>query len=349
MSADTSTTAAAAATAGRLDRASARRILLHDHRIRLIELLPWVIALGVFFLFPGYRLLATQILIMILFALSLDLIVGYAGIVSLGHAAFFGTGSYVAALLVSSYGVPEPVTGVVAAVIVSAALGFVTGWILLRTHGLTLLMLTMAFAIMLHELANEFAELTGGFDGINFAPGPILGIFDFDPLWYSSNYFYALVFLFLGFLFVRAIIYSPFGRALVGIRENTRRMHAVGSPVLWRMVTAYTISAGLAGLAGAIYVQVQGNVTLGVLSFELSGEILVMLILGGTGRLYGAFIGAAVYKLLESFTEQILGTDQPYWMLVIGVVLIVTVLFTRNGFIGMYDDAIAWIRRRRRS
>lgn len=346
MSAEPSTNAAAA---DRPDRVSARRILLSDHKIRLFELLPWAIAIAVFYLFPGYRLLATQILIMILFALSLDLIVGYAGIVSLGHAAFFGTGAYVAALLVSRYGVPEPVAGLAAAVVVSAALGLVTGWILLRTHGLTLLMLTMAFAIMLHELANEFAELTGGFDGINFAPGPILGVFDFDPLWYSSNYFYALIFLFLGFLFIRAIIYSPFGRALVGIRENTRRMHAVGSPVQWRMITAYTIAAGIAGLAGAIFVQVQGNVTLGVLSFELSGEILVMLILGGTGRLYGAFIGATVYKLLESFTEQILGTDQPYWMLVIGVVLILTVLFTRNGFIGMSDDARAWIRRRMRS
>jgi branched-chain amino acid transport system permease protein len=342
MSADISTNAAAA-PAGGPGRASGRRVLLNDHRIRLAELLPWAIAIAVFFLFPGYRLLATQILIMILFALSLDLIVGYAGIVSLGHSAFFGTGAYTAALLVSSYGVGEPVTGLVAAIVVSALLGFVTGWVLLRTHGLTLLMLTMAFAIMLHELANEFAEITGGFDGINFAPGPILGIFDFDPLWFSTNYFYALAFLFLGFLFIRAIVYSPFGRALVGIRENGRRMHAIGSPVLWRMVTAYTIAAGIAGLAGAIYVQVQGNVTLGVLSFELSGDILVMLILGGTGRLYGAFIGAAVYKLLESFTEQILGTDQPYWMLVIGVVLIVTVLFTRNGFSGMFDDARAWI------
>jgi branched-chain amino acid transport system permease protein len=337
----------AAAPAGTSGLGAGQRILLTDHRIRWPELLPWVLAIAVFFLFPGYRLLATQILIMILFALSLDLIVGYAGIVSLGHSAFFGTGAYTAALLVSSYGVPEPVIGLLAAIVVSALLGFVTGWILLRTHGLTLLMLTMAFAIMLYELANEFEDITGGFDGINFTPGKILGTVDFDPLWYSSNYFYALVFLFLGFVFVRAVVYSPFGRALVGIRENTRRMRAVGSPVLWRMVIAYTIAGGIAGLAGAIYVQVQGNVTLNVLSFGLSGDILVMLILGGTGRLYGAFIGAAVYKLLESFTEQVLGTEEPYWMLVIGVVLIFAVLFTRNGLIGMFDDAVAWVRRRR--
>lgn len=331
------------------DRRPVQRVLLGDHRLRWPELLPWVIAIAVFFAFPGYRLLATQILIMILFALSLDLIVGYAGIVSLGHSAFFGTGAYAAALLVSRWSVPEPLIGLAVAMVVAAALGFVTGWVLLRTHGLTLLMLTMAFAFLLYELGNEFDAFTGGFDGINFEPGAILGWVDFDPLWYTSSYLYALAFLFLGFVLVRAIVYSPFGRALVGIRENTRRMHAIGSPVLWRMVTAYTIAAGIAGLAGAIYVQVQGNVTLNVLSFGLSGDILVMLILGGTGRLYGAFIGAAVYKILENFTEQLLGTDEPYWMLVIGLVLIFAVLFTRNGLIGVYEDLRARLRRSRAS
>lgn len=323
----------------------AARFLLSEHRWRWQEILPWVIALAVFFLFPGYRLLATQILVMILFALSLDLIVGYTGIVSLGHTAFFGTGAYAAALLASN-GVSEPVTGLIVAAALAALLGLASGWVILRTHGLTLLMLTMAVTIMLHELANDFDEVTGGFDGINFTNSKILGLVELDGLFFTTNYFYALVVLFLCFLVIRAIVYAPFGRALVGMRENVRRMHAIGTPVHWRMVAVYTISAAIAGIAGAVWVQIQGNVTTEVYAFELSGEILIMLILGGTGRLYGAFVGATVYKILESVTEQILGTGQPYWQLAIGVVLILTVMFARRGLFGIFEDLSGLWRRK---
>ena len=324
------------------------QFLLTAHRIRLLELLPWLIGIAVFFLFPGYRLLATQILCMILFVLSLDLLVGYAGIVSLGHTAFFGTGAYTAALLASN-GWGEPLTGLLLAAITAALLGFLSGWIVLRTQGLTLLMLTMAFTIMLHELANDFDTLTGGFDGINFENRWILGLFEFDPVWFGVNYWYALIVLFILFLFVRTLIYSPFGWALTGIRENTRRMHAIGTPVHWRMVTIYVIAAAIAGVAGGVWVQVQGNITPAVLSFELAGEALIMLILGSTGRLYGAFVGATVFKLLENLTEQVLGTDQPYWMLAIGLLLILTVLFARRGLLGLCEDAMTLLRLRRES
>lgn len=322
------------------------RILLTAHRFRLHEALPWLFAIAVFFCFPGYRLLATQILCMILFALSLDLLVGYTGIATLGHAAFFGTGAYVAALLAAN-GWSEPLSGLFLAALGAGLLGALSGWVVLRTHGLTLLMLTMALTIMLHELANDFDDITGGFDGINFENTPIFGTFEFDPIWFGVNYWYVLAVLFALFLLIRTIVYSPFGRMLIGIRENSRRMHAIGTPVHRRMVAIYVISSAIAGVAGALWVQVQGNITTAVLSFELSGEVLIMLILGGTGRLYGAFVGATAFKLFESLTEQILGTNQPYWMLTIGLLLVLTVLFARRGLLGLLEDAAALLQRER--
>lgn len=333
----------AAAAAGTMHQVA--RGFFASHRVHWMEALPWVAAIAVFFLLPGYRLLATQILVMIMFAISLDLIVGYAGIVSLGHSALFGTGAYAAAILAQE-GWTEPLSGVAAGAALAALLGLLSGWVILRTHGLTLLMLTMTVTIMLYEFANDFDEITGGFDGINFTNDNILGIFEFDPVWYGVNYWYALFFLFFGFVLARTLVHSPFGRTLVGIRENTRRMHAVGSPVHWRMVTIYVIAAAIAGAAGAVWVQIQGNVTTAVYSFEMSGDILIMLILGGTGRLYGAFFGAVVFKILENVTEQILGTDQPYWMLAIGVTLVLTVLFARRGLLGVVEDAASRLRRR---
>lgn len=318
--------------------------LLRGHRFRLVELLPWAGAIAVFYLFPGYRLLATQILVLILFALSVDLIVGYAGIVTLGHAAFFGTGAYAAALLANA-GWQEPLTALAAAAVAAGILGWVSGWIILRTKELTLLMLTMALGIMLYELAKDLDDITGGFDGINFENDPILGLFAFDPLYFTTNYWYALVVLFLGFLLIRMIVKSPFGWSLVGIRENVHRMHAIGTPVQQRMRQVYVISAVVAGVAGAVWVQVQGNITIAVYEFEMSGNILIMVILGGTGRLYGAFIGVIVFSMMESLTETVLGTDPPYWELVVGIVLVLAVLYAPRGLLGVFDPLITRFRK----
>ncbi len=263
------------------------------------EALPWLIAIAAYFIFPDRMTFGSQVLIMVMFALSLDLILGYAGIVTLGHAAFFGIGAYTVGLGAARLGWTEPISGLFAAAIVSAFVGFITGWFLLRYRGLTLLMLTLATAIMLQEAGNLRSDFSGGYDGLpGLAFEPLLGMFDYD-LYGHANYIYALLALAVVFYFVRRIVYSPFGQALTGIRENVRRMHAIGSPVHRRLVTVYTIAAGIAGVAGALFTQTNAYVTLTVFDFDNSAKVMVMLILGGTGRLYGAFLGAAVYMVLE--------------------------------------------------
>ncbi len=327
-----------AATAG----ARAAAFLVERHRFRPAEALPWAIALAAFFLVPDYMAFGTQVLIMVLFALSLDLILGYAGIVSLGHAAFFGTGAYAAGLLAARLGWGEPLTGLLAAAAVAAAVGFASGWFLLRYRGLTLLMLTLATAIMLYELGNARADITGGFDGLTgITVWPLLGRFEYD-LYGHTYYLYALAVLFLLFLAVRRIVYSPFGQALVGIRENVQRMHAIGSPVHRRLVVAYTIAAAVAGVAGGLFAQSNAFVTLGVLGFERSAAVLFMLILGGTGRLYGAFVGAAVYMLLE---DNLAKLSPEFWEFGIGLLLVLTVLFARRGLFGVLEGAGRLLRR----
>jgi len=340
-----------AATEGLDDRirgesAAAAEFLLRHHRFRFVEALPWLAAIGAFFLFPDYMALGTQILVMVLFALSLDLILGYAGIVSLGHAAFFGTGAYSAGLLAARLGWGEPISGLLIGAVVAALVGFVSGWLLLRYRGLTLLMLTLATAVMLQELGNTRADLTGGFDGVTgITIAPLFGFFEYDLLGHTY-YLYCLTVLFGVFLAIRRIVYSPFGRALIGIRENVRRMHAIGSPVHMRLVVAYTISAAVAGMAGALYAQSNAFVTLGVLGFDRSAAVLVMLILGGTGRLYGAFIGAAAYMLLE---DSLAKQSPEYWEFGIGLLLVLTVLFARRGLLGLLEDFAKYFSPRKRA
>jgi branched-chain amino acid transport system permease protein len=196
-------------------------------------------------------------------------------------------------------------------------------------------MLTLATAIMLMEAGNLGSEISGGYDGL---PGlvfdPLLGRFEYD-LYGRTNYIYALVALAIVFIFVRRIVYSPFGQALTGIRENVRRMHAIGSPVHWRLVTVYTIAAAIAGVAGALFTQTNAYVTLTVFDFENSAKVMVMLILGGTGRLYGAFVGATVYMVLEDHLSKLSPT---FWLFGIGLMLVLAVLFARRGILGLFED-----------
>jgi branched-chain amino acid transport system permease protein len=310
--------------------------LIRRHRLRAIELLPWLLAIGAYFAFSDYLALGSQILIMILFALSLDLVLGYAGIVTLGQSAFFGVGAYAAGIYAAHVS-GEPLSGLLVGAVAAAVVGLASGLVILRTQGLTLLMLTLAVTALLAELANKASFITGGADGLQGVDiNPILGVFSFD-LYSRTAYIYCLVVLFLGWLFVRRLVHSSFGRSLVGIRENTVRMHAIGSPVRRRLVSIYTISAALAGVAGALLAQTTQFVGLTVLGFERSGEIVVMLVFGGIGRLYGAFIGATVYMIAQDTLAKL----QPeFWYFWIGLLLVLIVMFARGGLLGLIDKAI---------
>lgn len=308
--------------------------ILSRHHVRPVEILPWVLAVLAFFVFPDYLQLGAQVLILILFALSLDLILGYAGIISLGHAALFGTGAYAAGILSAHGKWGEPLTGLIVAAVAAALVGLVSGWVILRTRGLSLLMLTMATTILLQEFANQQEEITGGDDGLQgVSMDPLLGRFDFDLVG-ETAYLYALAVLFVLFLVVRCIVYSSFGQSLRGIRENVVRMHAIGSPVDRRVLWVYTISASLAGVAGALLAQTTEFVALDVLSFERSGDVLIVIILGGTGRLYGAFIGAPIYLLLQ---DQLAQWSPEYWLFGIGLVLVLRVIFVPQGLLGLFE------------
>jgi branched-chain amino acid transport system permease protein len=318
--------------------ARAAAFLARRARWRAVEALPWLIALAAFSLFPDHMTLGSQILIMILFALSLDLVMGYAGIVTLGHAAFFGIGGYGAALLVTRLGWTEPFSGLAVGAALAAVAGFLSGWVLLRYSRLALLVLTLSTTIMLQQLGNLVPAITGGYDGIpGVAVAPLFGVFDYD-LYAHTDYLYCLGVLFVLFVVVRRIVHSPFGQALIGIRENVARMHALGSPVHWRLVVVYTIGAAIAGVAGALFAQTNTYVTLGLFDFDLSAGVMVMLILGGTGWLYGAFIGAVIYMVLENNLAKV---SPEFWQFGIGLLLI-AVLYGRR-WLGA--DAGRWLRR----
>ena len=299
-----------------------------------IEIAFWLSLAAMWFLFPGYLVLGSQILIVATFALSLDLILGYAGIVTLGHAAFFGLGAYTAGLL-AVHGWGEPVSGLAAAAAVGAIAGFGTGFLVVRGEDLTRLMVTMGIGLILYEAANRAAFLTGGVDGLQgVAMGRLLGTFSFD-LAGKTAYAYSLVVLLLVFILLRIVTRSPFGLALRGIRENPQRMASLGVPVRRRLVAAYTLSAAIAGVAGGLLAQTTQFVGIDTLGFQRSAEILIMLVLGGTGRLYGAIIGTGVFMLAQDF----LAAKNPvYWEFWLGLALVVFVLFARGGILG-------WVRR----
>jgi branched-chain amino acid transport system permease protein len=314
-----------------------------DPRIRRIELLPWIVAIAAFFVLPEYLSLGARILIYILYALSLDLIVGYAGIITLGHSAYFGLGAYVAGILAAKAGIGDPMIQLAAAAAAGALLGIGTGAIILRTRALTLLMLTLAITSVLLEIANKASALTGGADGLSgVIVAPVLGLFKFD-MFGKTAYLYCLLVLFLGWWLVRKLIYSPFGTSLTGVRENSLRMHAIGAPVYWRLVLVYTLSATIAGVAGGLITQTNQFVGLNVLSFESAGELLVMLILGGVGRIYGAFVGPVVYLI----AQDLLAKQFPeYWYFGIGTLLVLVVMFARGGVLGILDRVLVKLRRK---
>jgi branched-chain amino acid transport system permease protein len=298
-------------------------------RWRWIESAFWLAALLPFFVTPAYLSLASQIAITALFALSLDLILGYAGIVSLGHAAYFGFGAYTAGLLAKHYW-GEPLTGLLVAGAAAGLLGYATSHIVVRFRHLALIMLTLGLGLLVHEAANSAGWLTGGADGLQGVTMWTLLGFKFD-LYGRTAYAYSLAVLFLCFLLARRVIHSPFGLALRGIRENLVRMPAIGAPSRAHLRKVYTIAAAMAGMAGALLTQTTSTVSLETLSFGRSADVLVILILGGAGRLYGGIVGAVIYMVAR---DQFSGLNPQYWYFWIGLLLIAVVMFLPNGILG---------------
>ncbi|WP_375415548.1 branched-chain amino acid ABC transporter permease [uncultured Bradyrhizobium sp.] len=302
------------------------RLAVAGARWHPAEIAFWLVALACAFLFPSRYLIMTDILRLALFALSLDLILGYAGIVSLGHAAFFGVGAYSAGLLALHGIVNEPLLALLLAGLAATAVGFFTSFLVIRGVDLTRLMVTLGIALLLEALAERFSNITGGTDGLQgIEMHPILGLFAFD-MFGKTGFFYSLGVLFVLFLLARRIVNSPFGLSLRAIRNNPLRAAAIGVPVNRRLIAVYTLAAFYAGIAGALFTQTTALASLDVFSFERSADLMLVLVIGGTGYLYGGLIGAVVFKMLQEAFSTL--TPQ-YWQFWIGLVLVVIVLLGR--------------------
>lgn len=306
----------------------------------LIDLTLIGIGIAAYFIFPDNLGFITRVLIMIILVLSLDLVLGYAGVATLGHAALFGAGAYGAGLF-AIYFSADPLLGLAVGATAGAVIAFVSGLFLMRANGLTLLMLTIAVAQILQEIVNKERDITGGSDGLlGIDMDPILGIYAFD-FFGRTGYMYALSVLFIVFFSLKILMASPFGAMARGIHESAPRMRAIGTPVYWRLVGIYTISGLVAGLAGAVSAQVTELVSLEAFGFALSAEAMVMLILGGLGRLYGAIIGTIIFMVVHHTAASI---DPFNWLFVIGTMVLIVVYFVPEGFMGLPVKLRRWLR-----
>ena len=309
------------------------------------EIAFWILTMACAFLFPSRYLIMTDIVRLALFALSLDLILGYAGIVSLGHAAFFGVGAYSAGLLALHGIVTEPVMALVVAGLVATAVGFLTSFLVIRGADLTRLMVTLGVSMMLFEAANKLTDLTGGVDGLQgITVEPLLGRFSFD-LYGKTAFWYSFIVLFILFWVARRLVHSPVGLSLRGIRQNVGRMPALGTPVNRRLAAIYTVGAAYAGVAGALLAQTTQFVAVDVLAFPRSAELLLMLVLGGAGNLYGALLGAIVFMTARHLLSDL---NPQYWQFWLGTLLVLIVLFARDGIVGGLRRAARRLSRSRR-
>lgn len=310
---------------------AARRFLARRRRPRWPEAAFWLAAASTWFVFPDHLVLGSQVLIAGLFALSLDLILGLGGIVSLGHAAFFGIGAYAAGLL-AAHGWGEPLSGLALAAAAAGLSGFAASFVVVRLQGAALLVATMGIGLLLHEAAQRARGLTGGDDGLQgIAMLPLLGVFPFD-LQGRTAFVYTLAVVFLCFLLARRLAHSPFGLSLAGIRENARRMPAIGGDVRRLGALVHTISAAMAGVAGGLLAQTTEFVSVEVFSFQRSAEGLITLVLGGAGWLYGGLLGAAGFHVARDLLS---GMDPRYWLFWLGLMLVALVLFSPGGLRGL--------------
>jgi branched-chain amino acid transport system permease protein len=303
----------------------------------------WAAWVVLFFVPQSNLVLLTQVLVWGLFALSLDLLLGYRGIASLGHAAFFGIGAYTAGFL-GKYGWHEPLSGLLLAALVAGLAGLATGRVVRNLHGLGLLMVTLGLNMILFDFVLRSTEMTGGDDGLQgVVIAPVLGLFKFD-MYGRTAYAYTLAVVFICVLLVRALVKSPFGLSLLGSRENPRRMTMLGAPIEQDLTLLFGISAALAGLAGALLTQTTQFVSPEVMAFTRSADVLVMLVIGGGAVLYGGFVGAAVFLLMRD----ILSAYNPiYWYFWIGLLLVLIVSAFRKGMLPTVAAYLkAWSQRR---
>ena len=300
--------------------------LLAAGRWRWWEVMLWALALASPWMLSSHALIINEIAIVALFALSLDLILGYTGIVSLGHAAFFGMGAYAAALFAKLV-MPDPLVGLVVGIATATVLGAICSVTILRGTDLTRLMVTLGVGLILMELANKLDWLTGGADGLQgVVMGPVLGRYEFD-LQGQTAAFYSITVLLILFVVARRFVQSPFGATLKAIRDNRLRAMAIGIPVSQRLAVVYTVAAGAAGAAGALLSQTTGFASLDLFEFHRSADLMLLLVIGGTGWLYGGVVGAVVFKLMQDVISSI--TPQ-YWTFWIGLFLVVLVLVGRE-------------------
>ena len=303
--------------------------LLQASRWKPWEPVLWLLAFAAPLVLPSHALIINEIAIVALFAVSLDLVLGYIGIVSLGHAAFFGMGAYTAALFAKHIH-PDPLAGMAVAVGTATVLGALCSFTVMRGTDLTRLMVTLAVGLILMELANKLDWLTGGADGLQgVMMGPVLGQFEFD-LYGRTAAFYSLTVLLLCFLLARRLVHSPLGGTLKAIRDNRLRASAIGIPVTARIAVGYTVAAAMAGAAGALLAQTTGFASLDVFEFHRSADVMLILVVGGTGWLYGGVMGAIVFKLLQDMLSAI--TPQ-YWTFWLGLFLVVLVMVGRERLI----------------
>ena len=283
-----------------------------------------------------YTELVTRVMILSIFAISLDLLVGYTGLISFGHAAWFGMGGYVFALLGTKYQITSSLwLTLPASMLVTALAAFVVGLFVLRTRGMFFIMVTLAFAQIFYFLFHDVKALGGSSDGMNLRGKPSAAIGDWVPfeLTDTNTLYYLVLVLLIGLLlFMSFLLRSPLGRALQGIRENEHRMAAIGYPVFRYKLAAFTLAGSLGGLAGYLFAVLNSSVNPELLSWHQSADVLLILILGGMGQLWGGVVGAFTFVLLQ----ELLSGFTKLWHLWLGVVIVLLVLFLPVGMFSLF-------------
>jgi branched-chain amino acid transport system permease protein len=326
----------------RSTQATARALFVRRAAWRWEEIAFWALAAASYFIFSDHLVLITQAMITGLFVVSLDLMFGYAGIPSFGHAAFFGIGAYTAGILARDWW-GDPLVGLAAGALVAGLAGAICSQLVARLHGIAMLMVTLGIGLICYEIANKWNSFTGGDDGLQgMQVTPLLGLFTFD-IEGRVGFVYSFVVIFILYLVARRLVNSPFGLALKGIRENVRRVPALGIGVRMQLALAFTISAAMAGVAGALLAETTQYIALEVLGFDRSISVQIALVLGGIGSLIGGMIGAIVYTVLR---DQLSLINPAYWDFWVGLILCIVVLSGTGGITGILRRTGDWVVRR---